>query len=172
MERGADEGAIRLVATILCEAVMADAETLSGSSPAGRSAGKTVRGTTTIADGVVATIAGIAVRETDGVHSVGRGPAKAVGAVTGRRSGSSGAGRVVKVEVGEKEAAIDVDVEVEYGIPIHELADRIRAQVKDAVETMTGLDVVEININVFDVHIPDDDDDDEDDGDRSAPRVR
>ncbi|MFJ8821055.1 Asp23/Gls24 family envelope stress response protein [Streptomyces sp. NPDC102467] len=118
------------------------------------------RGTTTIADGVVATIAGIAIRDTDGVHSVGRGASKALGAVTGRRSGSSGAGRPVKVDADEKQVSIAVDVEVEYGVLIHELADQIRTHVTDAVETMTGLDVTEIDINVFDVHVPDDDDDD------------
>ncbi|WP_406148885.1 Asp23/Gls24 family envelope stress response protein [Streptomyces sp. NBC_01012] len=135
--------------------------------------GRNGRGTTTIADGVVATIAGIAIRETEGVHSVGRGASKAMGAVGGLRSGSSGAGRAVKVEVGEKQAAIDVDVEVEYGVAIHELAERIRSQAKNAVESMTGLDVVEVNIHVFDVHVPDDDDDeDEEDRDRASARVR
>ncbi|MDX3379374.1 Asp23/Gls24 family envelope stress response protein [Streptomyces sp. ME02-6991-2A] len=141
-----------------------------GSGNAATSGGSGVRGRTTIADGVVATIAGIAIRETDGVHSVGKGASKALGAVTGRVSGSSSSGRTVKVEVGEKETAIDVDVEVEYGVPIHELADRIRTHVIDAVETMTGLKVVEININVFDVHIPDDDDEDEDGSDGGGSR--
>ncbi|MFE7749328.1 Asp23/Gls24 family envelope stress response protein [Streptomyces sp. NPDC057428] len=130
---------------------------------------RTGRGTTTISDNVVSTIAGIAIRETDGVHSVGKGASKALGAVTDRVSGSSGAGRSVKVEVGEKQTAIDVDIEVEYGIPIHELADRIRTRVTDAVETMTGLEVVEININAFDVHVPGDDDD-EDDGEGRSSR--
>ncbi len=158
--RGFRAGAARApVATTLCEADMADIETRSGN--AAKSGGGGVRGTTTIADGVVATIAGIAIRETDGVHSVGKGASKALGAVTSRVSGSSGAGRAVKVEVGEKQTAIDVDVEVEYGVAIHELADRIRGQVVEAVDSMTGLEVVEININVFDVHIPDDDDEDE-----------
>lgn len=151
---------------------MADVGTQGGSSLADTSTGQAGRGTTTIAEGVVATIAGIAIRETEGVHSVGRGASKAIGAVTGRRSGSSGAGRAVKVEVGEKQAAIDVEVEVEYGVQIHKLADRIRAQVTDAVESMTGLEVVEINIYVFDVHVPDDDEDEEgDEGDRSGGRA-
>ncbi|MFI7238570.1 Asp23/Gls24 family envelope stress response protein [Streptomyces cyaneofuscatus] len=141
---------------------MVDIEPGSGNSAtSGGSEGNGVRGRTTIADGVVATIAGIAIRETDGVHSVGKGASKALGAVTGRVSGASSSGRSVKVEVGERETAIDVDVEVEYGVPIHELADRIRTHAIEAVETMTGLKVVEININVFDVHIPDDDDEDE-----------
>ncbi|MFD4021009.1 Asp23/Gls24 family envelope stress response protein [Streptomyces sindenensis] len=160
---------------------MADTETLgTGTATDRRSEGSRGRGRTTIADNVVAAIAGIAIRETDGVHSIGRGASKALGAVTGRMSGSSGssaAGRAVKVEVGEKQAAVDVDVKVEYGTTIHELADRIRSHVTEAVESMTGLEVVEINIVVFDVHIPGDDDDDSDDqgGSRSggsSPRVQ
>ncbi|WP_424569380.1 Asp23/Gls24 family envelope stress response protein [Streptomyces sp. CH-036] len=147
---------------------MADTENLGTGTTTDRgSEGSRGRGRTTIADNVVAAIAGIAIRETDGVHSIGRGASKALGAVTGRMSGSSGssaAGRAVKVEVGEKQAAIDVDVKVEYGTTIHELADLIRTHVTDAVETMTGLEVVEINIVVFDVHIPGDDDDDDSDG--------
>ncbi|SCE57983.1 Asp23/Gls24 family envelope stress response protein [Streptomyces sp. OspMP-M43] len=149
---------------------MVDIEPGSGNSAtSGGSEKNGVRGRTTIADGVVATIAAIAIRETDGVHSVGKGASKALGAVTGRASGASSSKQTVKVEAGEKETAIDVDVEVEYGVPIHELADRIRTHVIDAVETMTGLQVVEININVFDVHIPDDGDD-EDGSDGSGSR--
>lgn len=145
---------------------MADIEPLGGSTSTDeRAGGSRGRGKTTITDNVVATIAGIAIRGTEGVHSVGRGASKAMGAVTGRTSGASGARRAVKVEVGEKQTAIDVDVEVEYGTPIHELADLIRTHVTDAVETMTGLEVVEINIVVFDVHIPDDDEDTDADGD-------
>lgn len=151
---------------------MADVGTKGGSSTTGGNGEKPGRGTTTIADGVVATIADIAIRETEGVHSVGRGASKAFGAVAGRMPGSSsGAGRAVKVEVGERQTAIDVDVEVEYGVQIHKLADRIRDGVTEAVETMTGLEVVEINLNVFDVHIPGDDDEDEDEG-KAPARVQ
>ncbi|PVD10358.1 Asp23/Gls24 family envelope stress response protein [Streptomyces sp. CS147] len=161
---------------------MADTKTLNAGTMTDRGTeGARDRGRTTISDNVVAAIAGIAIRETEGVHSTGRAASKALGAVAGRMPGStssSAAGRAVKVEVGEKQAAIDVDVKVEYGTPIHELADRIRANVTDAVEAMTGLEVVEINIVVFDVHIPgDDDDDDSDDQGGSgsgggSPRVR
>ncbi|MER5895471.1 Asp23/Gls24 family envelope stress response protein [Streptomyces sp. NPDC001876] len=150
---------------------MADVESLGGSSTTDRSGGPAGRGRTTISDNVVATIAGIAIRETDGVHSVGRGAAKALGAVTGRMSGSSGHGRAVKVEVGEKQTAIDVDIEVEYGVPIHELAEQVRTAVTDAVETMTGLEVVEININVFDVHVPGEEDDEDSEGEENRRRA-
>ncbi|MFF1920629.1 Asp23/Gls24 family envelope stress response protein [Streptomyces sp. NPDC058221] len=130
------------------------------------------RGTTVIADTVVSTIAGIAVRETEGIHSVGGGASRALGAVKDKVSRSNDPGRGVKVEVGEKQTAIDVDIVVEYGIPIVQASRNLRAQVTDAVETMTGLEVVEINIKVIDVYVPgvdDDDDDDDDEATESAP---
>ncbi|MFE2378662.1 Asp23/Gls24 family envelope stress response protein [Streptomyces sp. NPDC059398] len=131
------------------------------------------RGTTTIADTVVATIAGIAVRETDGIYAVGGAASRALGSVRDRVSGAPSPSRGVKVEVGETQAAIDLEVIVEYGEPISDAAKEIRNRVTDAVETMTGLEVVEINIKVSDVHLAGDDDEDEDDEDsgRSA-RVR
>ncbi|MFJ7626861.1 Asp23/Gls24 family envelope stress response protein [Streptomyces sp. NPDC097595] len=138
----------------------------------GGAAGGT-RGTTTIADSVVSTIAGIAVRETDGIYSVGKGPSRAIGAVKDKVSRSSDPGRGVKVEVGEKQTAIDVDIVVEYGAPILDTARSLRTNVTDAVETMTGLDVVEININVTDVHVPgSDDDEDEDESSTRTSRVQ
>ncbi|PZT73446.1 MULTISPECIES: Asp23/Gls24 family envelope stress response protein [unclassified Streptomyces] len=144
----------------------------SGTRLEGGTAGGT-RGTTTIANSVVSTIAGIAVRETDGVYSVGKGPTRALGAVKDKVSRSSDPGRGVKVEVGEKQTAVDVDIVVEYGAPVVETAHRIRTQVTDAVETMTGLEVVEININVTDVHVPgSDEDEDEDESSSRTSRVQ
>ncbi|MEU1469987.1 Asp23/Gls24 family envelope stress response protein [Streptomyces sp. NPDC005761] len=129
------------------------------------------RGTTVIADTVVATIAGIAVRETEGVYSLGGGASRALGAVKDKVSRSNDHGRGVKVEVGEKQTAIDVDIVVEYGIAIMDMARDIRTHVTDAVGTMTGLEVVEINIKVIDVHVPESDDDGDDD-EGSAPKSR
>lgn len=151
---------------------MASTDITSSASDTNRGGGGT-RGTTTIADAVVATIAGIAVRETDGIYAVGGTTSRALGSVRDRMTKSSDPGRGVKVEVGEKQAAIDLDVIVEYGEPIADAAKEIRTRVTDAVETMTGLEVVEINIKVSDVHLPgsDDEGDDEDSSGRSA-RVR
>lgn len=142
-----------------------------GTTLDGGSAGGT-RGTTTIADNVVSTIAGIAVRETDGVASVGKGPSRALGAVKDKVSRSSDPGRGVKVEVGEKQTTIDVDIVVEYGAPIVDTARSLRTNVTDAVETMTGLEVVEININVTDVRVPGSDDEDEDESSSRGSRVQ
>ncbi|WP_328907663.1 Asp23/Gls24 family envelope stress response protein [Streptomyces sp. NBC_00234] len=130
-----------------------------------------VRGTTVIADNVVSTIAGIAVRDTEGIKAVGGGASRALGAVKQRVSRSGDLGRGVRVEVGEKQTAIDVDVVVEYGFPITEAAKNIRIHVTDAIETMTGLEVVEINIKVLDVYVPGSDDD-ETESSPAKPRVQ
>jgi len=63
----------------------------------------------------------------------------------------------VTVEVGERQAAIDLDLVVEYGISIPDLADGVRRNVINAVERMCGLEVTEVNITVGDVHLPTDD---------------
>jgi len=132
----------------------------NGGGQRGTSGGQ--RGTTTIADNVVATIAGIAARETEGIYALGGSASRALGTVRDRVSRSSDPSRGVKVEVGEKQAAIDLDVIVEYGEPIADAAKEIHSRVTDAVETITGLEVVEINIKVLDVHLPDSDDEDDD----------
>jgi uncharacterized alkaline shock family protein YloU len=118
------------------------------------SRGKDIAGRTTIADSVVATIAGIAAREVEGVHTMGGAAARAMGAVRDRVARSADPTRGVKAEVGEKEAALDLDIVVVYGTHISEAASEIRSRVAGAVERMTGLEVVEVNINVRDVNIP------------------
>lgn len=122
-----------------------------------------VKGKTTIADSVVSTIAGIATRETSGVYAMGGGASRALGAVRGRM-GSDDLTRGVKVEVGEKQTAIDLTVVVEYGTPIGKAAENIQSGVSDAVESMTGLEVAEVNISVLDVHVPGEDDENDDSG--------
>ncbi|WP_329136980.1 Asp23/Gls24 family envelope stress response protein [Streptomyces sp. NBC_01476] len=124
---------------------------------------KELPGKTSIADSVVATIAGIAAREVDGVYAMGAGASRAVGAMRDRVARSVDPTRGVKVEVGEKQAALDLDIVVLYGTAIGDAAAEIRYEVATAVERMTGLEVVEININARDVHVPGDDSDDEED---------
>ncbi|SFA77109.1 Uncharacterized conserved protein YloU, alkaline shock protein (Asp23) family [Amycolatopsis marina] len=127
----------------------------------------TKQGATHIADTVVQKIAGLATREVSGVHSLGGGAARAFGALRERIPGASAsAGQGVSVEVGEKQAAVDLQILVEYGVSIADLARSIRKNVINAIEQMTGLEVVEVNINVNDVHIPGDDDESEESSDR------
>ena len=117
------------------------------------------QGTTTIADDVVQKIAGLAAREVSGVFALGGGAARAFGALRERIPGASQtAGQGVSVEVGEKQAAVDLDIVTEYGAPIAEIARSVRRNVINAVEGMTGLQVTEVNIAVNDIHLPTDDD--------------
>ncbi|GGN34679.1 stress protein [Streptomyces kronopolitis] len=119
------------------------------------------RGRTTIADTVAAKIAGVAAREVPGIHNLGSGMARAIGGVRERMPGGQpSASRGVSVEVGERQAAVDLDVVVDYGYPITEVAAEVRTNVIAALERMTGLEVVEVNISVNDVDIPGDEDDD------------
>ena len=116
------------------------------------------RGRTTIADGVVEKIAGIAAGEVPGIHALGGGFVRTMGAMRDRvPGGHTSAGRGVKVEVGEKQTAIDLQVVVEYGVSITDLAAEVRENVIATVERMTGLEVVEVNIAVNDVHLQDED---------------
>jgi uncharacterized alkaline shock family protein YloU len=116
------------------------------------------RGKTTISDSVVAKIVGTSAREVPGIHDLGAGVARAIGAMRERvPGGGAGAARGVKVEVGERQAAVDLDVVVEYGISIVDVAADVRINVISAVERMTGLEVVEVNLVVDDVHLPEDD---------------
>lgn len=120
------------------------------------------RGRTTIADGVVEKIAGLAARDVDGVHAMGGGLARTFGAVRDRVPGSSrSVTRGVKAEVGEVQTALDLEIVVEYGVPIADVAQEVRENVVAAVERMTGLEVVEVNIAVSDVKLPDDEDDEQ-----------
>ena len=119
---------------------------------------QTSQGNTTIADGVVQKIAGLAAREVSGVYALGGGAARAFGALRERIPGASQtAGQGVSVEVGEKQAAVDLDIVTEFGAPIAEIARSVRRNVVNAVEGMTGLQVTEVNIAVNDIHLPTDD---------------
>ncbi|HWH34503.1 MAG TPA: Asp23/Gls24 family envelope stress response protein [Acidimicrobiales bacterium] len=119
----------------------------------------TEKGRTSIADSVVAKIAGIATREISGVHDMGTGTARAMGALRDRLPGATrtNVSRGVAVEVGERQAAVDVDIVCEYGVRIVDVADAVRRNITDRVENMTGLEVTEVNIAVDDVYTGDDD---------------
>ena len=107
-------------------------------------------GTVKIANEVVAIIAGLAATEIDGVVGMSGGITGGITEMLGMKNLSKG----VKVEVGEKETAIDIFIIVEYGSKISEVANSVQQNVKNTVETMTGLNVIEINVNVEGVIIP------------------
>ena len=116
---------------------------------------KTERGNTTVQDGVVSKVAGIAAQEVEGIR-MGGGASQTVGnvmsALPGVSSGSTSQG--VSVEVGEVEAAVDLTVTVEYGRTIHQVAEAVRSNVIRRVENLVGLRVTEVNIAVSDIFFP------------------
>ena len=122
-------------------------------------------GRTTIADSVVDKIAGVATREIPGVHDMGTGTSRMFGALKERLpvgSDQPSASRGVNVEVGERQAAIDLDVVTDYGVSIVDVSQAIRRNVVQRVEGMTGLEVTEVNIAVDDVWL----------GEEEEPRVQ
>ncbi|OEJ23708.1 stress protein [Streptomyces agglomeratus] len=126
------------------------------------------RGRTTIADSAVEKIVGMAARDVDGVHAMGSGMSRAIGAARDRVPGTAkSVSRGVKVEVGEKQTAVDLEIVVDYGVSITNVAGNVRESVISAVEWMTGLEVVEVNIAVSDVQLPD-----EEEEEQEEPRLR
>ena len=107
-------------------------------------------GTIRIADEVVSIIAGLAATEVDGIAGMSGGLVGGIAEMLGRKNFAKG----VKVEVGEKEAAADLYVIVKYGVRIPDVALAVQENVKQAIETMTGLSVVEVNVHVQGVGFP------------------
>lgn len=119
-------------------------------------------GSVKIADEVVAIIAGLAATEVKGVAGMSGGIVGGITEFVGKKNPSKG----VKVEVGEKEAAVDLYVITEFGARIPEVAHQIQKNVKKAIESMTGLEVIEINVHVQGVAIP------QESREEESPRVK
>jgi uncharacterized alkaline shock family protein YloU len=140
---------------------MSNVTPTTSKAPAATAAAHTgsANGKNTIAEGVVSKVAGIAAREVPGVHDLGNGAARAIGAIRNAINAQD-RGQGVSVEVGEKQAAADITVVAEYPVELQKLADNIRRAVTEAITTVVGLEVTEVNVTISDVHIPSDDNDD------------
>lgn len=108
----------------------------------------TEKGSIKIADEVVGIIAGLAATEIDGIAGMSSGIAGGIAEILGRKNLSNG----VKVQVGEKEAVVDLYIIVDYGVQIPEVAKSVQENVKCAIENMTGLLVIEVNVHVHGVN--------------------
>jgi uncharacterized alkaline shock family protein YloU len=140
-----------------------------------RSDSESQNGRTHIADVVVAKIAAYATREVPGVHSMGTGLTRRIGSLRAKVSGQNDEQLTdtqgVHVEVGERQAAVDLELVTYYGESIVEVTEAVRSNVVARVHDMTGLEVVEVNIDVDDIHV----DEEESGGGREQPersRVR
>lgn len=115
-------------------------------------------GKTIISDLVVAKIAGIAAREIEGVYDlVTQGVSNAISGLAKRVTGGDVRGKGVDVEVGQREAAIDLKMVVHYGVNIPEVAEAVRKNIVDRIKKTTGLTVCEVNIDVTDLYFPEED---------------
>ncbi|MCJ1698524.1 Asp23/Gls24 family envelope stress response protein [Rathayibacter festucae] len=121
---------------------------------------ETSTGKNTIADGVVEKVAGIAARQVAGVHDLGGGAARAIGAIRNAINAQD-RGQGISVEVGEKQVAADITVVAEYPVALQKLADSIRSAVSEAISSVVGMEVTEVNVTVADVYIPSDDKDED-----------
>lgn len=118
----------------------------------------TAKGDTTIEETVVAKLAGMATREVPGVYAMGSPVRRAFSAITERIPGSqTNVSGGVSVEKGERQAAVDVSIVIDYGASVVDVSQGIRRNVIQSVERATGLEVIEVNVNVTDVNLPDDD---------------
>jgi len=117
-------------------------------------------GTTTIQDSVVSAIVGIAAEEVDGVATSHGGvklpgdTSPTVGEFVDNLTGSTSRTRGLSVDVGERQTAVDVTVNVDYGRSIPQVTESVRQRVIERVENLTGLEVTEVNIQVNDVTLP------------------
>jgi uncharacterized alkaline shock family protein YloU len=122
----------------------------------------TDRGDTSIEETVVQKLAGVATREVPGVYAMGSAGRRAFSALTERIPGSqTNVSGGVTVEKGERQTAIDVSIVIDFGFSVVEVSQAIRRNIIQSVERATGLEVLEVNINVTDVHLPDDEHDDQ-----------
>jgi uncharacterized alkaline shock family protein YloU len=135
---------------------------MSSITPASTSTGVTVTGGTgttggknTIADGVIEKVAGIAARQVAGVHDLGTGAARAVGAIR-NAIGQQDRGQGISVEVGETQVAVGVTLIAEYPVDLQQVADDVRTAITDAIDQVVGMEVTEVNVTISDVNLPSD----------------
>lgn len=119
-------------------------------------------GTTTIEDAVIAKIAGIAARDVSGVHALGGGAARMVGAIRDALN-TTDLSQGISVAVGEAQITVDVTIVAEYPVSLQKVADDVRAAIHRDIVELVGVQAVEVNVTIDDVHVPSDDDNDTDD---------
>ena len=130
------------------------------------------QGLTTVADQVVAKVAGLAIKEIPGVYDLGNSAARALGALRSKVGASESITQGISVEIGQTQTALDVVLIVEYPYPVHEVADKVREAIFSAIEGLVGLEVTEVNIKVTDVHVPDDDDNEDDQAEKDKKDLK
>ena len=117
-------------------------------------------GTTTIQDSVVTAIISMAAEEVDGVATSHGGvklpgdTSPTVGEFVDNITGGASRTRGLSVDVGERQTAADITINVEYGRSIPQVSQAVRERIIERVENLTGLEVTEVNVQVNDVILP------------------
>jgi len=109
-------------------------------------------GRTVIGDAAAVRIAAVAARGVPGVHALGPGGGRALGAIRDA-VGANDLAHGVKVEIGQTQLAVDVSLVASYGYALNALADAVRAAVYQALTELVGLEVIEVNVEILDVHL-------------------
>ncbi|MFW0107646.1 Asp23/Gls24 family envelope stress response protein [Rothia sp. P6271] len=135
--------------------------TSASSGPAKNIGADSGQGTTHVNDAVIAKIAGLALRDVEGVYALGGGAARALGAIRSFAGQEENLKQGVSVEVGQTQAAVDLSLVVEYPYPLYKVAEDARNSVIKAIEDLAGLEVTEVNIEILDVHVASEDDEEE-----------
>jgi uncharacterized alkaline shock family protein YloU len=112
-----------------------------------------VNGKTVINNSVVGKIAGLAARDVPGVHALGGGAARALGAIREAISNTDHT-QGVTLQVGESDVTVDLSIVAEYPVPLQQLAEDLRNAVIGSIENLTGLTVPVVNVTINDVHLP------------------
>nr|WP_026535582.1 Asp23/Gls24 family envelope stress response protein [Arthrobacter sp. H14] len=118
-----------------------------------QAAAENATGRTVISDVAVAKVVGIAARRVEGVYALGTGGSRTLGALRDA-VGSSDLTQGVRVEVGETQVAVDINLVASYGNPLQDVANHVRAAVYTAVQELVGLSVIEVNVEINDVNVP------------------
>ena len=104
--------------------------------------GDEVAGEIRMSQAVVATIALLVAQKTEGIYSIGKSSLIPFGSSSG-----------VEAEVGSKEAAVDIEVVINYGVDIRKVVNGLRREIAHQVDRMAGRKIVEVNVDVSDIHI-------------------
>jgi len=117
-------------------------------------------GDTTVTDGVIAKVAGLAVRDIPGVHALGGGAARVIGQLRDR-IGQTDLTQGIAVDVQDAGVAFQVTLVAEYGVPLQDVAAEVRAAISEAVRELVGRPVARVDVTVADIVLPGEDSDDE-----------
>ncbi|MFT7764309.1 Asp23/Gls24 family envelope stress response protein [Clavibacter tessellarius] len=138
----------------------ADVTRVAPASAGAVAPGALAEGDTVVTDGVVAKVAGLAVRDIPGVHALGGGAARVIGQLRDR-IGQTDLTQGISVEAEEAGVSFQVTLVAEYGVPLQDVAADVRAAITDAVTELVGRPVMRVDVTIADIVLPGEGSDDD-----------